>query len=229
MNAVADAPALSARERGIFATLLLLAITPFLVNGWLNTIIARTPLLYWSFEVVSWVVLPALVAWLSHRRAGITWRQVGVTLDLFGERRWLLLAVLCVLCGYGFFGVYAGAEAYFSRRFPAPPYFDYQTLIPEAGAARWLVVCWYAATAGIVEEILYRGALLRLVQGLPGATALYVVLSPLIFSSIHWEGGASNLAATWVVGVFAAVLFLALRNVLPLIAGHAATDFAWFT
>lgn len=229
MNATLDPPPLRSRERALFAALLLAAIAPFWVNGYVNSLIADTPALYWTFELLSWFVIPALVAWAAHRYLGITWAQVGVTRELFGRRRPLLLAMMCIACAFAFYAVYAAADAWFSRVFTGSPYFDYQTLIPEAGPARFVLAAYYALTAGVVEEVLYRGALFRLLQGLRGATALYLLLSPVIFSSIHWEGGASNLAATWVVGLFAAVLMLAFRNVLPLIAGHVATDFAWFT
>ena len=90
MTTSTDTSALSPRQRGILAALLVLAVTPFLINGWLNTHIAHSPVLYWSFELLSWLVIPVLVARAAHRWLGVTWRQVGVTFELFGERpRWL--------------------------------------------------------------------------------------------------------------------------------------------
>jgi hypothetical protein len=229
MNVVEGVPSLNARERVLFAALLTLVIAPFWLNGYLNTQIAHSPVLYWGFELLSWLVIPAMAAWAAHRYLGVTWTQVGLTFCLFGKRCLVLLAVLCVVCAFSFHWVYSTADAWFSKAFPGPAYFDYQTLIPESGPSRLLVALYYAVSAGIVEEILYRGALFRLMEGLPGATSIYLVLSPVIFSSIHWEGGASNLAATYVVGLFAGLLFLAFRNLIPLMVGHAVTDYAWFT
>jgi membrane protease YdiL (CAAX protease family) len=54
---------------------------------------------------------------------------------------------------------------------------------------------------------------------------LYLLVSPILFAAIHWESGWANTGAAYVYGLFAAVAYLAMRNIWPLIVGHFYTDY----
>ena len=99
-------------------------------------------------------------------------------------------------------------------------------------ASQWrpLLAVYYAATAGVVEEILFRACLFRLLAGAggPGAAARYVSLSTLLFALTHWEQGSAAMLAAGVYGCCAAWLYLKLRDLWPLIGAHFLVDLIEF-
>ena len=87
---------------------------------------------------------------------------------------------------------------------------------------------YFALTAGIVEELYFRGLLLKACSYTAYAVPLYLAASPILFALIHWESGAASTASCYVFGMFYAVTFVVIRNLWPLIVGHVYTDFVWF-
>lgn len=134
----------------------------------------------------------------------------------------LVVLIAVVLCPV-YYLVHSSALRFFGTLLPA------SALFPESGFGRILVAAYFAITAGIVEEIYFRGLAFRACEMLPFSVPLYLGLSPLLFALIHWESGAANTAATYVVGILAAATYVLLRNLWPLIVAHAYTDYAWFT
>lgn len=203
-------------------------IAPFMVNGLVNPLIADNALLYWGFELLTWIVLPALILCLVMRTPGLRLVDLGYHAALRGWRKPALLLLACVLFAPLCYAVYAGSYALFSAIFPAQGFFEYDSIVPESGILYYLVVAYFALSAGLVEEFLFRGLLYRALVGLRHAPALFLLLSPLLFSLVHWENGLANLASTYVIGVFMAFAYLGLRNLWPLIVGHIFTDLVWF-
>jgi membrane protease YdiL (CAAX protease family) len=86
---------------------------------------------------------------------------------------------------------------------------------------------YLAITAGIVEEIFFRGLpFLYVIERFPAKipTGTYVVTTALLFGAIHWENGGHEVVATFIYGVFAAAFYLKLRDLWPLIGAHALID-----
>jgi membrane protease YdiL (CAAX protease family) len=90
---------------------------------------------------------------------------------------------------------------------------------------------WVSITAGVCEEVLYRGALLAVLAELVGV-GLAVVLSSMIFGLGHAYQGVTGIAKTAAVGlvlallaVFSGSLFVAmvLHTVIDLTAGRLMT------
>ena len=79
--------------RNLYLLLLAAGVFPFLVNGYVNSIIFRDPPLYWSFEVLSWIVLPIVVFTIAVRKGGLRFAEIGLHGTVFGKRNLVLLAV----------------------------------------------------------------------------------------------------------------------------------------
>ena len=208
--------------------LALLGIAPFLVNGLVNSVIADNTLLYWAFELLTWVAIPLLILHFALRFTANGLRDFGLHASIRGHDNpgWVLLA--CALFAPLCYGVYKTSHDFFSRLFPSESFFDYESVIPDSGFLYIVVVLYFALSAGLVEEFLFRGLLWKALSGLHHSLVLFLVVSPILFSLVHWENGPANLAATWVVGVFLALAYLGLRNLWPLIVGHVFTDLLWF-
>ena len=208
--------------------LALLGIAPFMINGLVNSVIAHNPLLYWTFELFTWVFIPGVILRQVSRTPGFEFASLGYHGELRGKRRIGLLLLACALFSPLVYVVYEHSYALLSQLLSAEGFFSYDSIVPESGVLYLLVVIYFALSAGLVEEFLYRGLFYRSLAGLRHANALFLLLSPLLFSLAHWEDGVANLVATYLVGVFMAVAYLGFRNLWPLVVGHVFTDLAWF-
>ena len=211
--------------------LLLLAlcgIAPFMINGLVNSIIPQNTLLYWCFELLTWVVIPSTVLYLVTRTPGFRFSDLGYHGTICGQRKTGLLLLACVLFAPLCYWVYSTSYDYFIELFPAGESFDYDAVVSASGIFYFAVVVYFGLSAGLVEEFLFRGLLYRAFSGFPSSTVLFLVVSPLLFGLVHWEDGLANLASTYIVGVFMAIAYLGFRNLWPLVIGHIFTDLVWF-
>ena len=208
--------------------LALLGITPFMINGLVNSVIAEYALLYWGFEMLTWVLIPSAIAYHAVHTASTGWRDFGLHGSIRGRDHpgWLLLAsvLFAPLC----YAVYKTSYDWLSALLPSQGFFEYESIVPESGFLYIVVVIYFALSAGLVEEFLFRGLLWKALSGFRKAVPLFLVISPILFSLVHWENGLANLAATYLVGIFLALAYLGLRNLWPLIIGHVFTDLVWF-
>ena len=95
-------------------------------------------------------------------------------------------------------------------------------LVPETPAERrafWLV----SITAGVCEEVVYRGFLIWLVANWTGLIAA-VVISSIVFGLGHIYLGVAQVPRTALVGLVLAIIVLASGSLLPAILIHAAID-----
>lgn len=216
-----------AAQRNLYAAFFLLGISPFLVNGAINPVIAPYPWIFWGFEVLSWVVLPLTIFGIALRRLGLRAEEIGLHARIRGRRNLGLVLVLCVLFAPLYLIVYNESRAAFLSIFPGAPLFAYQSIVPESGAMRVVAILYLAITAGVVEELYFRGLFFKISGFFPAQAAVYVLSSATFFSLIHWEGALFNVAATFVLGLITALLYLLIRNLWPFIIGHAYTDYVW--
>jgi membrane protease YdiL (CAAX protease family) len=86
---------------------------------------------------------------------------------------------------------------------------------------------WFAAlslTAGITEELIFRGFLLTALITATGSVPLGVLLSAGVFGVLHGYQGAWGAARPAVLGVLFGISAVATGSVLPAMAAHAAVD-----
>lgn len=88
----------------------------------------------------------------------------------------------------------------------------------------WTYVSW---TAGITEEIIYRGFLIfALFQLFPGLSIWPVlILSSLLFGLAHTYQGILNVIKISLIGLCFAVLYIGLDSIVPLIILHFIIDY----
>ena len=202
----------------------------WLTNGQL---IGKAP----NFTVVYTLDVIALIVW-----PGITWKFVprsirpsAVDLGLTSLKRngadilqtSILCFVILAMATWAFGGL---AWAYLWRYdwiLDQGDGFSWGMMIP-AGPAGLVARVYLAVSAGLVEELYFRGLLKHVLYHITSkevSCPLFLLTSAIAFGAIHWEGGLSKLIATTLVGLVAARLFLWLRTVWPLIFAHAMVDF----
>jgi membrane protease YdiL (CAAX protease family) len=81
-----------------------------------------------------------------------------------------------------------------------------------------------SVTAGICEEIVFRGFLLLTITAASGSLALAVILSTVVFGWMHSYQGASGAAGAALLGGILVVPVIITGSILPSMAAHAAID-----
>jgi membrane protease YdiL (CAAX protease family) len=162
----------------------------------------------------------AVLLWATTRRP---WRGLGVLLPSSPTR--LLVSVLLV----AIVALFVAVQTTSVRRAPAdvrrslrPRLGSYTFLLPHTPREyRWFLCL--AVTAGVCEELLYRGYLVWVLQpflGLGGA----VVASVVLFGAAHaYQGRAGAIKAT-IAGAVMGVIVVACGWVVPAMLVHALVD-----
>ena len=199
----------------------------FILDGFFKqALYVCSPPLFWLFDAVKFVLLPAaILIWLA-RRHGIGPAQYGMHAVAESESwgHFLGLTIFLALVLALVFSV-ARYAAWFILDVPEQTLF-YKSIRPDG----WLgvpVVVYYSATAGIVEEIFCRALPLlylkeRFGKSPPGGA--YVIATAFLFGFGHWENGNLEVVATFGYGLFASALYLKLRDLWPLIGAHTLID-----
>ena len=213
------------------ADVILLACGPitllFILDGFFkHALYGYSPVSFWLFDAVKFVLLPAaILIWLG-RRHGVTPARYGMR-GVAEHESWVHFLGLTIFLAIVLALVFSVARyvAWFILDHPEQTAF-YKSIRPDG----WLglpVVVYYSATAGVVEEIFCRALPLlylgeRFGKSLPGGP--YVLTTAFLFGFGHWENGNLEVVATFVYGLFAGALYLRLRDLWPLIGAHALID-----
>lgn len=96
-------------------------------------------------------------------------------------------------------------------------------LLPRTRRER-LVFALLSVTAGICEELVFRGFLLPVLADATGSLALALVLSSGVFGIMHAYQQPAGAARATLLGMLLAIPFLATGSLLPSILAHAGID-----
>lgn len=186
---------------------------------------------YWLSDFVEQTVFGIALLWLIFRLTGWRLRDLGVGWPPGRARFWLLPAMLV---GGGAVLVLAAplTEVLTERIGIAPAVPDYGDaflyVLPEQQTIRFLAIVYSCTVSGFFEEIFYRGVLWRALVMEGGGHwryAGYVALSAVLFGLAHTEYGVFGVVSNMLWGAVGALLLLIVRNLWPLVIGHAATNF----
>lgn len=211
---------------------ILLAVFPSIAIGLLNglykeSLFRAEPLWFWLADIAQFVLVPIVSLLLLWRVSALAPRDYGYV-RIAGTNPWRALAFWTAVATFALLACYQGGVKLFAPLFgEATAAFGYEQTIGTRTWTRFVAVLYYAATAALVEETIYRGLpwlYFRLATPARHARWAYVVASSVLFSAIHWENGAHELAATGLVGVVACVLYLRIGSLWPLIGAHFLVD-----
>ena len=174
---------------------------------------------YLEGMALQWALVAALagVAWHHH----LTFRDFGLHGDVSG-RAWALTAGLLVL------GAAMALAQYLQLRKLTPrerreklgPVWFF---IPATTQDQW---AWTALslTAGICEELLYRGWILNLAIAATGSRTGGLLLASALFGLAHAYQGLKGIAQTGLAGFGLSALYLGTGSLIPGQLVHAAVD-----
>jgi membrane protease YdiL (CAAX protease family) len=180
----------------------------------------RTKLrLYATIIVMEWTLV-ALTAVIAHRH-GLTLRDLGQTL---GNHR-LSLAVTVV----GLVGLLALTAFNTGQIRKATPEDLFATVrrarkFVPVGSVEIAVFAVVSVTAGICEEILYRGWLVSFLGAASGSIWIGMVAAAVLFGFGHAYQGRAGIIGTGILGILFGAMFVLVRSLVPGEVIHAAID-----
>lgn len=185
---------------------------------------------FWVADVLCFVVLPAALVFglklplLPEYAIGIKKprREPPSTLIFFS-----LILAISLWAAYSLSGYFAQSLIQnLSGLFPVQ--ISYTAHIPKSGFWAFFVVVYFALTAGLVEEYFFRGLLnTAMAQTVTKNVFVYVIVSTISFTAIHWAGGAKNLVSTFLPGLVLAVAFVRTRDLRVCMLGHGLFWLKW--
>lgn len=108
--------------------------------------------------------------------------------------------------------------------------FSFNLIVPE-GRWRIPVVLYMAFTAGFFEEVVFRGLFWTAISDCKFQKFkkfVYVILSSVVFAAVHWEQGMAGILSVFAFGLVAAIFYLQLKNLWPMITAHTLVDIYYF-
>jgi len=212
---------------GWLMTLILSGLVPFhgvLAYGRLKMVRGVIPTrrklrLYGTIVAMEWGLVAATFAIARHHGVGA--RDMGQTIG--NARRTLAVTVLgllglLALTGFNMHQIrHAGRDELEATVRRARKFVPVNTTQVVAFSA-------VALTAGICEEILYRGWLVSFMGCLVGSVWVGMILAAVLFGVGHAYQGRQGIAATGTLGILFGTIFVLVKSLVPGQAIHAAVD-----
>ena len=185
-------------------------------------------------QLILEITVPSAVVLLLTLSGWYSAADIGLKLPGWSGaiNRWVAYGVLAVTGVYALLILQQLVMARVSRRFrdklagvKLPD--DILQMMPRTPAEKRLWG-WVSLTAGLFEELLYRGFLLLILQALfPQFNAyLSIALLGVLFGLGHLYQGAPGVLRTGLYGALLAALYLVTGSILPGIVLHFSSDFA---
>jgi membrane protease YdiL (CAAX protease family) len=176
---------------------------------------------WWPFFawILFWEWMPFSVLWWALRRNGHLWSEIGIDWSFFVRYRIAFLAVLAVLT------ITAVMAPRFLYHGPVPRVSQTYSFLPVTGLERVFFLA-AAVSAGICEEICYRGLPLRMFAGSATQAWLVLPVTMVAFVFIHGRFGASLAPSYLIFGFLFGGVFILLgrRRLEWLITAHVLYD-----
>jgi len=171
---------------------------------------------YLTAMAVEWSVVAFV--WFGIRLRGVQMRDLvgGAWLDWMAILRDLGIAILFLIAG----NLVLGLLAFLLR---ASPNQAIREVFPQRPAETALYLA-LALTAGICEEVIFRGYLQKQFAGITGSAALGLVFQGIAFGAAHGYQGPKLMIIIAVYGCLFGLLALWRRSLRPGMMGHFLQD-----
>lgn len=186
---------------------------------------------FWFYDVLLFVLLPIALVCVTARALSLTANDLGLATRTSAIASFVARSGAMTLLFW--LTMYAGylIGAAFASQFPEvlPQTFSYLEVLPQSQPWRIGVVIYLAVTAGVGQEIMFRGIPLAVLArfNVRSSLAWYLVVSSLGFAAWHWDKGLATVTAAVAVGMMAGLAYWRQRDLLALIIAHGAVDLYW--
>jgi uncharacterized protein len=208
------------RSDGLSPWLLILLILPFYLNDFASIFIDDWRV-WLTIDYLGVKLLPlALVLWLV-RSGRVSFRDLGLIRQgpVAMVAAFLLLTLVGTLIDQNGYRLLEGAPGY-------PPLGGMPPITSPAWD--WIDLTFGLLLVGIVEELVFRGVMLRFLRSYTQSTLVIVVVSAVAFGLIHWSLGLTAVLVTTAIGAVFMIAYIRTGALLPVMLAHFAVNFIDF-
>lgn len=210
--------------------LVLNLVVPFVLfpHKWL--VFEISPTLFWAFLELQTLVLPGISMWLLAKHYSVTPSLYGLpSPPKFNSD----LVKLSLFVAFSIAAVYWPSSQLawgLLKQYVDWPVATIHQVLPD-GIARIPVATLLSFEAGLMESVIFIGWPWLLFGGRCNTfwrRVAFAVLSSLVFGANHSGNGIPGVIATFFFGLAAVACFLYIRNLWPVVFGHALVDLLSF-
>lgn len=165
----------------------------------------------------------------ARRRFEVSFLDLGYSLFIIDRPTFAGVCGMALLAIFVSSFLYSQSEALARVVINDKGLFSYLSVVPKDEVRKTLVALYFGITAGLVEETIFRSYAWRiaLISDYPVQT--YFFIGAVVFGLVHWESGWANAIAAAIFGFVYCFAYLLLKNIWPLVIGHASVDYFWIT
>jgi membrane protease YdiL (CAAX protease family) len=216
---------------------LALAIYFVVTAIWVPGISYREPLIYWGVDLLRFWIVPFGMLYFGYRLNGghiarrpsvLREQQLSDAKRLARFAGGLLCCYLSVALGSTLGAPIFGTILHALFGIPYAPDGLVKVQSRYTGPERVMVVFYLSLTAGVLEEIFYRGVADRLASTMKQAWAnrtIYYLIGVGLFSAYHWPSGAYTMGLAIGLGWAACIFYRATGMLSIVILAHFLFDF----
>jgi hypothetical protein len=222
-----DTSAPATQRQAVALVIVINIVVPFVLLPLKVVWLPHSPGIFWLYVETLNIVLPLLSVLFLWKYFAIPPSSYGLTFpprlswDVIGQS--LLVAVTI---GVAYFFVLRVLWSLLWEQVEIPSVIGYHATLPS-GLWRVPAIAGMSLTAGLFESIVFIGLPWLLFKHRANSTAFrwaFVCCSSLAFGASHRGNGTLEVIATAVFGLVAALWFVRLRDLWPIVLGHAAVD-----
>jgi membrane protease YdiL (CAAX protease family) len=176
-------------------------------------------------DVLIYIVWQSTLLYVAHEAGWFSWSSLGINLKQASQWLWGIVLFIFVFIAYtGITIAFMYAQKHYGISIPSFWYFP----LPQWKAFYvFLYVLYLSITAGIYEEIIYRGIAIHQLKTLTSNTFILVLASTLLFVAIHWSMGPGTWIEATLWGALWAYLYIRTNSLLPIMIAHFLYDAAY--
>ncbi|MGD9873566.1 MAG: CPBP family intramembrane glutamic endopeptidase [Kiritimatiellia bacterium] len=201
-----------------------LLVWPLYLNDFYLAVLDNSQLgLLWTLDLVFYFVIPSVTLLILHRKKVFSLSDFG----LVEKPRWRQLWAAFGLCVVFIVLMEWNLRPWLRQTFPWQLFAGYP--FPHEQPLRGITIIYAALTAGILEEIVYRGVVTTQLEKHIHSHATVLLLSCLIFAGCHWGRGPAKLLEAFILAIPLTWWFMKKRSLWGPIACHILYNLLIFT
>lgn len=202
-------------------TLVLYMILPYLLNDLFNPLLREMSLaLLWGVDVMVMGFEVFMITYIIRLRF-VNRRQIGLTEFSIDDIIKGIVSLILLLIIFGII-VNNMLEVFLNTKYAVQPIF------PDEFEVKLGLIIYASLTAGVIEEIVYRGIFMRSLQQWTRSPAAGVIISSVVFGIAHWENGLYSVIYTGLLGLVLAIWVQREGRLWAPIIAHTLYDFIVF-
>ncbi|MGQ9843754.1 MAG: CPBP family intramembrane glutamic endopeptidase [Spirochaetota bacterium] len=204
---------------------LLVLASPLLLNDLYLPLVPKSAIkLNLVLDVLVYIGWQSTLLYVAYQAGWFSWGSLGINLKHAGQWFKGIVLFACVFTAYTALTI---ALLYAKKHYGiSVDSFWYFSLPQWKPLYVFLYVLYLSITAGIYEEIIYRGIAIHQIKTLTSNIFILVLSSTLLFVAIHWSMGPGTWIEAGLWGALWAYLYIETNSLLPIMIAHFLYDVA---